>query len=182
MMRLILLLVLFALAVLPAQAEVSLFADSPLTTAVKQNDVEGVRTALVDRPNTNQTIGNGKSLLMLAVESGNVAIVKLLLENRANPDRADDMGNTALMYAVPGADLDVMEALVMGGKTSLDSQNRQGMTALMMAARDGKHALVQYLLEAGAKHQLTDYTGRTALDWAKEGRNKRCIELLDVDD
>lgn len=38
-----------------------------------------------------------------------------------------------------------------------------------MMQRFGQTAVVSLLLEAGADWQHTDCTGRTALDWAKEG-------------
>jgi ankyrin repeat protein len=49
----------------------------------------------------------------------------------------------------------------------------------MHAARDGRADLVQVLLKAGARTSRTDYSGRTALEWAREGRSTRVVTLLE---
>jgi len=178
-MRLLIPALVFALSfvTLPAGAEVSLFGAPPLVTAVTKNDVAGVRAALIAQPNTNYTVGAGKTLLMVAAENGNAEIAKLLIESRANPNAQDRIGNTPLIYGVTSDNVAVIDVLIAGG-ARLNDANKQGLTPLMEAARAGKSVFVQHLLDAGAKASQTDYTGRTALDWAQDSRNRSTIALL----
>ena len=46
------------------------------------------------------------------------------------------------------------------------------------AARGGRADIVDRLLKAGARVDRADFTGRTALTWAQEGRNARVTTLL----
>jgi ankyrin repeat protein len=48
----------------------------------------------------------------------------------------------------------------------------------MEAARNGRADAVQRLVDAGAKVNQLDFTGRSALVWAKDGRNSRVITVL----
>jgi len=48
----------------------------------------------------------------------------------------------------------------------------------MYAARAGKSGTAERLLKAGANATKADFTGRTVLDWATEGRDARMIAAL----
>jgi len=61
---------------------------------------------------------------------------------------------------------------------AIDHGNRQGETALMRAARTGSGNAVSALLAGGADPTLTDFTGRTALDLARENRRNRVIQIF----
>ena len=53
-----------------------------------------------------------------------------------------------------------------------------GQTPLVMAALDGRSAVVRYLLEQGADKNITDGEGRTALTWAMQAGHMdvaRCL-------
>ena len=52
------------------------------------------------------------------------------------------------------------------------------MTPLMEAARTGRLEVVQRLIKAGAQVNRLDFTGRSALAWAQEGRNPRVTSAL----
>ena len=59
----------------------------------------------------------------------------------------------------------------------LDVQNRQGTTALMIAARRGSVDLADLLLRYKADVNKTDYTGRTALSFARQA-NKQAVASM----
>ena len=48
----------------------------------------------------------------------------------------------------------------------------------MMASAAGYYDVVQLLLDSGAIANILDYTGRSALDWARDGRDQDIIRLL----
>ena len=56
------------------------------------------------------------------------------------------------------------------------------MTPLMEAARTGQLEVLQRLIKAGAQLNRLDFTGRSALAWAQDGRNTRvtCGALSNV--
>jgi ankyrin repeat protein len=57
--------------------------------------------------------------------------------------------------------------LLLDAKATVDAQNRQGITPLMMAANKGQLLAVRLLLKRGADPQKQDYTGRDATGWAE---------------
>ena len=56
--------------------------------------------------------------------------------------------------------------LLLAAKATVDAQNKQGITPLMMAAANGKVEAIRALLAAGADPKKQDFTGRDALGWA----------------
>ncbi|CAK0751489.1 hypothetical protein CCP2SC5_170024 [Azospirillaceae bacterium] len=161
-----------------ARAEISLFQTPELITAVTGGDLSAVKALLVRGEAANSANPKGQTALMLAVNAGNEPMARLLLENGALVNLVDRIGNGALHWAVERGDVGCV-ALLLGVKgVKVDIENRQGVTALMMAARDGQYEIVDRLLRAGARTEKVDFTGRTASDWAKDGRNSRVLERL----
>jgi ankyrin repeat protein len=60
----------------------------------------------------------------------------------------------------------------------VNAQNKQGQTALMKAAQQGNKQMVRLLIDEGADVNEADYTGRTALDWAKSSRKQSVVDVL----
>lgn len=83
------------------------------------------------------------------------------------------------MQAVVDGDYEVVKGFI---KSDIANVNRQDgpdrSTALMLAARNGHVRIVALLLACGARLQLKDKKGRTALDYAKKGNHKQIIEML----
>jgi ankyrin repeat protein len=48
----------------------------------------------------------------------------------------------------------------------------------MYAAAGGKTAVVEELLKAGARQDLKDAKGRSALDWARQFKREDIIKML----
>jgi ankyrin repeat protein len=101
----------------------------------------------------------------------------LLLSHGAIVDLAGAEGNTALIYAALNNFDDVIAMLLAAG-AAIDHGNKQGETALMRAAGAGSGNAFAALLAAGADPALTDFTGRTALDLARENRRNRVIQVF----
>lgn len=62
---------------------------------------------------------------------------------------------------------DVAQRLIKAG-ARVDTQDVNGQTALMWAARYGNLELAKVLLDAGAKATIRDDHGRTAAAWAPD--------------
>uniref|UniRef100_A0A0L8GF55 Uncharacterized protein n=1 Tax=Octopus bimaculoides TaxID=37653 RepID=A0A0L8GF55_OCTBM len=89
--------------------------------------------------------------LKWAVRSCNLHLVKRLVKCGVSVDQRLWYGTTLLQEAVTQAHVEMARILVQYGKADLDAQNDDGKTALHIASRAGQEALVDLLLEAGAK-------------------------------
>ena len=92
-------------------------------------------------------------------------------------DAVDKFGNTPLYYAAAGDHVGVVEIFLESG-VNVNIQNRRGLTPLMIAASEGHLATVQALIDAKADPSLTDFTGRTAWEWAQRGNRRHVIRYL----
>ena len=89
----------------------------------------------------------------------------------------DRLGNTALHAATERNQIEMAELLIDLG-ADLNSENKNGMTPLMIAARHGNATLVKALLAKGANARKTDFTGRDAVSWAQESRRPAVVQML----
>lgn len=74
-------------------------------------------------------------------------MVKLLLGHGAHVDKLNSDGRTALHIASRCSHLDVARALIESG-SSIDLQDANGSTSLMLASLQGNTAIVELLLNA----------------------------------
>jgi hypothetical protein len=121
-----------------------------LATAVSYGDIDLLHLLIRYGANVNHEVENGRTILMMAAAHGfYVQCVKdtLLTSNT---------GNTA-----------AVKALLDAG-SQLDTQNHDGDTALMLAARYARNGSVELLLSAGANVNLTNAHCETALMHAVE--------------
>lgn len=164
------------LALLPvgANAEINLLSNDRLIEAVKANDIRGAEDMLVRKHDVDVRDENRRTALFFAAIQGNEDFVELLLRFNPKIGAVDKFGSSPLYYAAAANHVGVIEMLAEKG-ADLNQQNRQGLTPLMVAASEGHLAAVQMLIELKADSLTTDFTGRTAFDWAV--RNKRRVVI-----
>lgn len=108
---------------------------------------------------------HGVTALMLMATNGNPAM-QLVLETHIDVDARDEEGNTALIYAsrffVRGWQRRNGWALLQKG-ADVNASNRNGETALILAATQYDPEAVQLLLQKGANVNAKTKSGRTAL-------------------
>jgi ankyrin repeat protein len=114
--------------------------------------------------------GEGMTALHIAAQDDLTEVVRALLSRNADPDVATRMGETALHYAAL-AGTDCLGPLVDAG-ADIDEETKEGVTALMVAARNAQLDVVEWLLERGASVNARTVTGNTALIMASDGRNE----------
>lgn len=61
---------------------------------------------------------------------------------------------------------------------NIDAKDNNGLTALMIAAREGKNKIADLLMYKGADISLKDKDGKTALDYAKLNNQEEIIKLI----
>ena len=100
-----------------------------------------------------------------------------------------------MKFAIATGNVEVVKSLLARGE-SLDARDRDGNTALMLAAGKGRADMCSLLLEAGANRELKNDNGRTALMIAEElnhadvarvlsafgGESDGALDKADVDD
>lgn len=134
----------------------------------------------------------GKTALHTAVGAGNYAKVNELLRSGADANTVDNLGISPLIVAVTAADHDkkakILEQLIKNNretdqpKTQVDHKDTQGNTALHHAILQNNINAIEQLEKAGARFDIPNNEGKTALDLAHEPRHqdvkKRVDELV----
>ena len=121
--------------------------------------------------NPNAIDENGGTLLMNTCHFPDVPMASFLLRHGANANKpVSPKGRNALMVACAywcGMD---MVKLLVDFHADVNATDKDGMTALMLAAKNEKQDVVDFLLKHGAHAKLKDAKGQTALDYAKAGK------------
>jgi ankyrin repeat protein len=157
---------------------------TPLAVAAVNGSL-AVTTALLEAgADARGRVGDGETVLMAAARTGRPAVAQALIERGADVNAREPWhGETALMWAAGenhgdmvrllaahGADLDAKSNVLEFPKVKVDLATmvttalpRGGLTALMLAARQGARDAALALLEQGAPPDTTDPDGTTAL-------------------
>ena len=116
----------------------------------------------------NSTYDNWQTPLMIAAERGQMKLVTFLIEHGANLDRRDKDDQTALHYAVCGSDVscEILSYLIENGAEVNAFTRHDNCTPLMLACKYGHLNAVTSLIEHGAKVNLQDAIGNTAVHYA----------------
>lgn len=113
------------------------------------------------------------AVLLDAVTLGDLETVKALLKSGGGGGDGVDVnlrsptGLSALCRAAIAGKLEVARYLLLQPNCAVNAQCLDGCTALHLAILEEHTAMVQLLLEHGAK-SIMNYDGETALDWTDE--------------
>jgi uncharacterized protein len=121
----------------------------------------------------------GQTPFLRAALSGDVAAMRLLLEHGADPNLPTLSGTTPLMAASgvnwvvaqtytesPQSLLDAIQLCLDHG-ADVNAVNSMGLTALLGAANRGANDIIRLLVANGARVDVVDKEGRSALRWAE---------------
>jgi ankyrin repeat protein len=121
----------------------------------------------------------GQTPFLRAALSGDVATMRLLLTHGADPNLTTQAGTTPLMAASgvnwvvaqtytesPQSLLDAIQLCLDHG-ADVNAANSMGLTALLGAANRGANDIIRLLVANGARVDVVDKEGRSALRWAE---------------
>jgi ankyrin repeat protein len=129
------------------------------------------------------TNGNEITPFQLALQNADVEMAKLLLAAGAKPLGSTGNGKTALMLAAglnidrgvsPGSNQEAFElvkTIYALGDTNVNAADQMGSTALHAAAQRGSKEIIQFLVDKGARLDVSTTFGWTPLDVARGYRN-----------
>ncbi|KAF9768691.1 hypothetical protein IL306_013959 [Fusarium sp. DS 682] len=120
-------------------------------------------------------IGESTALTQ-AAEQGRADLAGLLLDHGANPNQREKHGRTALHIAAENGHADVVAVLVVEG-ADIDARV-YGWTPILLAAKNDRFRIPDYLIRRGADVNASDYCGRTTLHWAAKNGWRGLTRLL----
>lgn len=161
-----------------------------LLLAARNGHVDVVRLLIGEGADIHARNRGGNTALMLAAASGKPDVARLLIEEGADVHARNHDGDTALMLAATDEPLttgmriaeavrehgpveitsgcpDVLKFLI-GEGANIHARNKDGNTALMLAATVGSLRAARYLIGAGSDVRARNRSGKTALTLARE--------------
>lgn len=166
------------------QPEIVRIKSPKLIEAVEQQEYQKVLNMLSIGADPEVATHEGVTPLMKAAYSGNNELVSLLLMYESERKTQDHKGNIPLHYAAMSGDFHCLVNLL--DRDTLNKQNREGMTPLMLAAERKHSDSVDTLLRFHADSQIQDTYGRTALILATQALYeekediRRCKAIIEI--
>lgn len=175
---LIFLLFLHACSKQTAEEDADL-AISPLLYAAETGDLPAISRLLEHSAPVDVMDACFWTPLMKAALNGHTEVVSRLLKAGADVNQTDKGGYSSLMLAASNNHSEIVEILIEAGATINQVETTNGWTALIWAAKLGHTETVQQLLKHSVDHDMTDFTGKRALDWANQNQHQAIIALLE---
>lgn len=127
-----------------------------------------------------------QTVLHLAIAKEDAELAKDLLKRGADPNKANNLGQLPLIEAVLASKLDVELIKMMiekGADVNKKEPESQAHSLIFLtnnrdASSEARREVGKLLLAKGADKSIKDKDGKTALDWAKQLKNRELVELL----
>lgn len=172
--------------------------NTPLHLVCEVGDLPILRMLLEDCDDADLRNNKGETPAMVCAHNGHLACFIRLFNSKdlmpARADLVDNQGWTVLMHACCSGHLDMVNMILQnkeGGnrtlallKVEVNQPSHDGLTALMIAAREGHWKLLASLVLAGANSAAKDRDGYTPLHWAAlegEAAVSSCLVQLKAD-
>ncbi|MCC6578855.1 MAG: ankyrin repeat domain-containing protein [Phycisphaeraceae bacterium] len=164
----------------PASQSKSSSGQSPIFAAVRGGHVEIVQSLLDAGASPRDDTGFMQmSPLSVASKYGKAEVTRVLLERGANPNQlCEGELYSPLHVAADAGHRDVVQALLGHADTDVNLPSVRHTTALMVAAKNGRVEIVQLLLDHGAKADLRNDDGKSAMDFAQVEHQDAVVQML----
>jgi len=159
---------------------------SPLMVAAQRGNPAMAKLLMENGALPAQMRDDGTDCLFLAAAAGNAAMIRLLAKAGCKVNAVNSDGDTPLLAASLRGSLAAVQALVdCGADLNAAAKNRYGMTPLTMAAsqrasneKQNCVGILRYLISQGAKLDVPDGTGNTAIMLAAKAGAAENIRAL----
>lgn len=165
-------------------------ADDELEQAILTADISRVKQSIAFGADVDNKIDNeltirpillSTELLRMNKNKKVIPIIKELIKNKVNLFVVDYYGETPLLHIAAEKQPDLVNLFVETLPTSAfinHKNNDFGETALHKAAEQGDLESVKILIQAGARKDIKNNKGLTALDLAKKDNKIAVVEFL----
>ncbi len=146
---------------------------TPLQVASKLGSLDIVKLLVQAKANIEANGDQGTALILAAgSDHDESSVADYLIENNANINAKSELwGITALMNAALFDHKKIVNFLIKVKETKLESVNKDGKTALHIAAYYGRVEIITALLEGGANIEATDNSGDMPIKAARLNSN-----------
>ena len=152
--------------------------DALVAAAVRDGDGAAVRRLIREQVDVNAPLPDNSTALHWAAHRADLDSLTLLIDAGAWVNTTDDYGVTPLWLASTAGIGSTVERLLQAGADPTITLPT-GETALMTAARTGRHGVVRLLLEHGSPVNATETVqGQTALMWAAAEGHAEAAQVL----
>ena len=153
------------------------FTPEGFLKAVENDNSEAVHVFLSSGINLEVKDERGWTPLMIAAANGQEKLTQLLINHGARLTARDVNGFTPLHWAAYQGMSNIVK-LLLSKEVDIDSQSKYKWTPLMQACTRGHLAVCSILVGAGAKLELTNSDGLSALQIATSKGFNGIVELL----
>ncbi|MFL6715226.1 MAG: ankyrin repeat domain-containing protein [Burkholderiaceae bacterium] len=150
----------------------------PLHLAAREGHEKTIALLLDQGIDVDQADDQGRTALIHAAKHGHLPALKFLLSKNANSNARLPSGRSALHIAASAGKDKVVAELVKQPGVEIDSRDKDGATALFLAALDGHQDAVHRLLDNGADPCEVVYTGWNVLHAAAFYGDIAVVETL----
>ncbi|XP_067685768.1 ankyrin-3-like [Haliotis asinina] len=138
--------------------------ENTLHKSCKGGNVDIVKDVITHRVlYVNSTDNNGITPLMLAAGYGSKVVFQLLIDRAADTSAKDDTDKTILHWACEGGNVEIVKDLLTQYTVDINSNDRKGMTPMLLAAYRGKSDVLGLLIKKGANALAVDHRKRNIL-------------------
>lgn len=149
-----------------------------LIKAIREDNQDTFNSLLSQDIDVNKRSRDCKIPLIMAIYLGRTQMVHQLLEHGTIVNPKNPNEEIPLLTAAVWNDTPSIVADLLAHSANINAKGASGENALIRAARHGKTAVVETLLENGIQLNEKDAGGNTALDWARENHHHDIVRLL----
>ena len=152
--------------------------ETALSVAAQCGNVNGIELLIKHGASINEPDFMGKTPLLHAVAQQHVDCMKTLIDSGAMLDITDDSGADALLTSLIHHTDDICVLHLIQSGCSVNNVNREGMTALCLAAKNNRTTIIDALTKRAVNLNHCTRANSTALCYAAERNCDHSVRIL----
>ncbi|XP_048246095.1 putative ankyrin repeat protein RF_0381 [Haliotis rufescens] len=150
-----------------------------LEYACKGGDVDIVKCVLnLAKVDINCDLLGGATPLLYVALLGHTEVFKLLVRKGADVTKVDDYKENILHRSCEKGNLEIVRYIHTKNIVDLNSEEDEGMTAVLLAAQSGTRDVFDLLAERGADVSVVNTYGKNILHLACDGEDKKIVKYV----